>query len=155
MSHFIIPFGLSILILMLVLVFLFWTENFTTMQTALGHSQQDSSDTTVSPLLTDMDGNPTTLETGKGMDVKRYIPDKYDVTYHEISKSTEFYNTDLSSIRVLDNSGNLILLPYAPSQNLPVYYDIQKYPHGLPQQVVPTYRESILLEHAKFLRNIL
>ena len=59
----------------------------------------------------------------------RYDPYDYNITYH--TESPGFYKPpEMIKVRVLDN-GKLIDLPYAPSQNLPVYYDVGKYPYGI------------------------
>jgi hypothetical protein len=60
----------------------------------------------------------------------RYDPYDYNITYH--TESPGFYKPpEMIQVRVLDKSGKLIDLPYAPSQNLPVYYDVGKYPFGI------------------------
>lgn len=79
----------------------------------------------------------------------KYSPDNYDITYHELNPSGDFYDSKLSTTRVFDQSKNSFVdIPHSPAQNFPVYYDIQKHPHGI-DKVTPTYRESVMMETAR------
>jgi len=78
-------------------------------------------------------------------DTIRYNPDNFDLTYHDLNKYAGLYETNLKNIRVWDASSNsLVNLPYAPVQNLPVYYDIEKKVYG---PFRPTYEDSVLLSY--------
>lgn len=74
----------------------------------------------------------------------RYNSDNFDLTYHELNKYAGLYETNLKSIQVLDPTGHLVTLPYAPSQNTPVYYDPAQLEY---RPFRPTYRDSVLLSH--------
>ena len=78
-------------------------------------------------------------------DTIRYNSDNFDLTYHDLNKYASLYETNLKNIQVWDASANrLTTLPYAPAQNTPVYYDIQKRVYG---PFRPTYADSVLLSH--------
>ena len=78
-------------------------------------------------------------------DTIRYNSDNFDLTYHELNKNAGLYETNMKNIQVWDpSSKSLVLLPYAPAQNLPVYYDIEKRVYG---PFRPTYADSVLLGH--------
>jgi len=95
--------------------------------------------------VVDMNGNPVSLPPPEfSREDIRYDPNKYDVEYH-VNTNNELYDSQLSNIQVLDLSGNLIKLPYAKTQGLPVYYDIQAYPNGIPNRT-PNYLETVVLE---------
>jgi len=132
-------------------------ENFTPIQTAFSdypnnieysdYKKQLYSDSNLGSgtfHVSDMSGNPISLPPDHSSNDVRYDPNKYDVAYHLDNPKNEFYDS-VSNIQVLDSKGNLIKLPYAKSQNLPVYFDTEKYPYGLPKRV-PNYLESVILE---------
>ena len=78
-------------------------------------------------------------------DTIRYNSDNFDLTYHDLNKNAGLYETNMKNIQVWDpSSKSLVLLPYAPAQNLPVYYDIEKRVYG---PFRPTYADSVLLGH--------
>lgn len=78
-------------------------------------------------------------------DTIRYNPDNFDLTYHDLNINAGLYETELKNIQVWDASSNhLITLPYAPAQNSPVYYDIDKRVYG---PFHPTYEDTVLLGH--------
>lgn len=98
----------------------------------------------------DLSGGTTTLqyepeESVVFNDNIRYNPDNFDLTYHDLNKYASLYETNLKNIQVWDSSKNsLVNLPYAPTQTLPVYYDIDKKRYG---SFHPTYEDSVLLSH--------
>lgn len=78
-------------------------------------------------------------------DTVRYNSDNFDLTYHDLNKYAGLYETNLKNVQVRDpSSKRLITLPYAPAQELPVYYDISKRVYG---PFRPTYADSVLLSH--------
>ena len=78
-------------------------------------------------------------------DTVRYNSDNFDLTYHDLNKYAGLYETNLKNVQVRDpSSKSLITLPYAPAQELPVYYDISKRVYG---PFRPTYADSVLLSH--------
>lgn len=78
-------------------------------------------------------------------DTVRYNSDNFDLTYHDLNKYAGLYETNLKNVQVRDpSSKRLVTLPYAPAQDLPVYYDISKRVYG---PFRPTYADSVLLSH--------
>lgn len=80
--------------------------------------------------------------------VPRYNSDNLDLTYHEITPYADIYDTKLTEITVLDKTGQMMLLPYASSQSLPVYYDPAQTKKEEVKPFVPSYVESVLLSNA-------
>lgn len=117
------------------------------------------------PLPRDASGNPITRDASGNILVfdaswavvpyespvivdSHYNPDNFDLTYHEFTPYGDIYNTKLEEITVLDKSGNHIYLPYAKSQNFPVYYDPANTKKADIKSFVPSYTESVLLSNA-------
>ena len=147
-----------IVLLLIIIIFALWiwkyclNESFTDLKTQISNDIMNKNpiqDYTVNPILTDISGNPLKLTVQETAPTnKRYDPDNYNVTYHEMNPDGEYYDTNFAGVSVLDKSNNLVVLPYAKSQNLPVYYDVEKYPKG-PPRPVPNYRETVLLNTAQ------
>ena len=77
-----------------------------------------------------------------------YEANNYDVQYHDdigdLTKQDNIYYTSMQNIKVLDASGNLVILPYAKSQNSPVYYEFGEYKYGA-KTYVPDYVDGVYL----------
>lgn len=80
--------------------------------------------------------------------IPRYNPDNFDLTYHELTPYGDIYDTKMKEITVLDKEGQMMVLPYAPSQDLPVYYDPATTKKKEVKSFVPSYTESVLLSNA-------
>ena len=67
---------------------------------------------------------------------------KYHDDVEDIQAQSRFYETDFSSINVLDQTGNIISMPYTPVQGMITYYKPGTYYYGS-TAYVPTYEDSI------------
>lgn len=69
-----------------------------------------------------------------------------NIQYHDdiedIKAQSRFYKTDFSSINVIDQHGNVVLMPYTPVQGMITYYKPGTYYYGA-TAYVPTYEDSI------------
>jgi hypothetical protein len=69
-----------------------------------------------------------------------------NIQYHDniedINSQSRLYKTDFSSINVIDQHGNVVLLPYTPVQGMITYYKPGTYYYGA-TAYVPTYEDSI------------
>ena len=115
------------------------SEYFTTIPEMKQSAPEE--DRAVSVAMTDIQGKPLEPVKKSPYNVSRYDPYDYNIKYHEENNIGEFYDSvEMKEIQVLNKDGKLVNLPYAPSQNLPVYYDIEKYPYGV-SKPLPTYRQ--------------
>jgi hypothetical protein len=87
----------------------------------------------------------------------RDIIDNYNVEFHEsaneIMNQNRLYDLSFGEVRVLDQTGNLVVLPAAKSQGSVTYYQPGEFPFGA-STYIPNYEDSVYLSSIGF-RSIL
>jgi len=77
-----------------------------------------------------------------------YDSNNLNIKYHDdiedITAQSGLYDTSFSTMKVLDKSGNVIVMPFAPGQGLSTYNEPGTYLYG-PTTYVPNYEDSIYL----------
>jgi hypothetical protein len=77
----------------------------------------------------------------------RDISDNYNTQFHETAEDLQKKNeSDLNygQVRVKDQNGNMLILPYVPTQDKVTYYQPGEFPFGS-SNYVPNYEDSVYL----------
>lgn len=78
----------------------------------------------------------------------RDVSNNYDVQFHsdadEIKKQYGMYDLEFGEVRVVDQSGNIIILPKTNSQGSVTFYQPDEFPFGA-STYVPNYEDSVYL----------
>lgn len=77
----------------------------------------------------------------------RDISDNYNVQFHETAEDLQKKNEsdlDYGQVRVKDQNGNLVILPYVPTQDKVTYYQPGEFAFGS-ANYVPNYEDSVYL----------
>lgn len=77
-----------------------------------------------------------------------YQKNNYDVQYHDdigdLTKQDNIYYNSMRNVKVLNEKGEMVFLPYAPAQNTATYYAAGSYKYGA-QTYVPSYTDTVYL----------
>lgn len=80
----------------------------------------------------------------------RDISNNYDTQFHDsvddIRKQNDMYDLSFGQMRVLDQNGNMIILPAAGAQSSVTYYHPGEYPFNA-SKYVPNYEDSVYLSN--------
>lgn len=78
----------------------------------------------------------------------RDVSNNYDVQFHidaeELKKQNGMYDLEFGEVRVLDQTGNIIILPKTNSQGSVTFYQPGEFPFGA-STYVPNYEDSVYL----------
>jgi hypothetical protein len=82
-------------------------------------------------------------------DTRQYsdISNNYDITFYDISavlQSAESQNIGFGQVRVIDQTGNVVILPSAPVQSPVTYYQPGSFPFGS-STYIPKHEDSVYL----------
>lgn len=83
----------------------------------------------------------------------RDVSDNYDVQFHDsvdvIQRTNGLYDLSFGEVRVVDQCGNMIILPKTKSQGSVTYYNPGEYPYGA-ATYVPNYEDSVYLRQIEY-----
>jgi hypothetical protein len=83
----------------------------------------------------------------------RDVSDNYNVQFHDsvetIQKTNGLYDLSFGEVRVMDQCGNMIILPKTKSQGNVTYYQPGEFPFGA-ASYVPNYEDSMYLSQIKY-----